>query len=256
MSGWSARRPSTSRSPTRRTPFSASSASWAAGTARWPRKRRWSRTRSSAAPEDFVKVKVRGKEYTPGADLRVHPPGPEEDRRGLPRREGHRRGDHRAGVLQRRPAQGDQGRRRDRGAEGPARAARADRGRARVRAGQEEEREDPRLRPRRRHVRRVGARRRRRRLRGAVDQRQHAPRRRRLRRGADQLRRRGVPQAGRHRPPQGPDGPAAAEGSRARRRRSSSPTRWRPRSTCRSSPPTRTAPSTCRSRSRGRSSSS
>ena len=92
-----------------------------------------------------------------GADLRVHPPGSEEDRRGLSRREGDRRGHHRAGVLQRRPAQGDQGRRRDRRAESPARAARADGGGPGVRAGQEEERKDLRLRPGRRHVRRVGA---------------------------------------------------------------------------------------------------
>ena len=49
-----------------------------------------------------------------------------------------------------------------------------------------------------------------------------------------------------HRPAQGSDGPAAPEGSVPRRRRSSSPTRWRRRSTCRSSPPTRPARSTCR----------
>ena len=45
-------------------------------------------------------------------------------------------------------------------------------------------------------------------------QRRHPPGRRRLRRGADQLHRRRVQEEGRHRPPQGPDGPAAAPRSR------------------------------------------
>ncbi len=52
-------------------------------------------------------------------------------------------------------------------------------------------------------------------------------------------------QEGRHRPAQGPDGPAAAQGGRGegqvRAARS-----WRPPSTCRSSRPTPPAPSTCR----------
>ena len=46
------------------------------------------------------------------ADQRVHPAEAEEGRRGLPRREDHRRGDHRPGVLQRRAAAGHQGGRR------------------------------------------------------------------------------------------------------------------------------------------------
>ncbi len=41
----------------------------------------------------------------------------EEDRRGLSRRDGHRGGDHGAGVFQRLAAPGDQGRRPHRGAE-------------------------------------------------------------------------------------------------------------------------------------------
>ena len=52
----------------------------------------------------------------------------------------------------------------------------------------------------------------RRRLRGPLDQRRHPPGRRRLGRGADQLHRRRVQEGARHRPPQGPDGPAAAQG--------------------------------------------
>ena len=46
-----------------------------------------------------------------------------------------------------------------------------------------------------------------------VDQRRHPPRRRRLRPGPDRLPRRRVQEAGRHRPAQGPHGPAAPEGS-------------------------------------------
>ena len=55
-------------------------------------------------------------------------------RRQVPRRAGHRGGDHRAGVLQRRAASGDQGRRPDRRTRGPPDHQRADRCRPRVRA--------------------------------------------------------------------------------------------------------------------------
>ena len=71
------------------------------------------------------------------------------------------------GLLQRRPAPGDQGRRQDRRARGAADHQRADRCRARLRDGQEGPGDDPRVRPRRRHVRRLGAGGRRRRGRGA-----------------------------------------------------------------------------------------
>ncbi len=47
-----------------------------------------------------------------------------------------------------------------------------------------------------------------------VDQRRHAPGRRRLRPGADRLHRRRVQEGERHRPAQGPDGAATAQGSR------------------------------------------
>ena len=79
------------------------------------------------------------------------------------------RGHHRPRVLQRRPAPGDQGRRPDRRPRRQAHHQRADGGVARLRPRQGVRPDDPRLRPRRRHVRRVGARDRRRRVRGQVD---------------------------------------------------------------------------------------
>jgi hypothetical protein len=99
--------------------------------------------------------------------------------------EGREGGRHGAGILQRLPAAGDEGRWQDRGPRGPPHHQRADRGRARVRAGQEEGREGRRVRPRRRHLRHLRARAVRRRglapVRGEVHQRRHAPRRRRFR---------------------------------------------------------------------------
>ena len=75
--------------------------------------------------------------------------------------------DHRARVLQRRPASGDQGSRPDRRPQRAAHRQRADRGRAGLRPGQGREGTDhPGLRPRRRHVRRLAARDRRGRGRG------------------------------------------------------------------------------------------
>ncbi|MCK7490656.1 MAG: Hsp70 family protein [Comamonadaceae bacterium] len=60
-------------------------------------------------------VEVRGKKIAPPRDLGARAAQDEEDRRGLPRRAGHRGGDHRAGLLQRLAAPGDQGRRPHRG---------------------------------------------------------------------------------------------------------------------------------------------
>jgi molecular chaperone DnaK len=39
----------------------------------------------TGGPEELVKVKIRGKDYTPARDQRHDPPGSQEDRRGLPR---------------------------------------------------------------------------------------------------------------------------------------------------------------------------
>ena len=120
---------------------------------------------------------------------------------------------HRAGVLQRRAAPGDQGRRADRRPRGHAHRQRADRGRAGLRPRQEEGRDDRRLRLRRRHLRHLDPRGRRGRGRGQGDQRRHAPRRRQPRPAHHRLDHRGVQEERRHRPRQGPDGAAAAEGS-------------------------------------------
>ena len=145
-------------------------------------------------------------------DLGHDPAEAEGSGRGLSGPQGQQGRDHRAGLLQRRPAPGHQGRRPDRRPGSRADHQRADRRLAGLRPGQEEEREDRRLRPRRRHVRRLGPRSGRRRVPRDQHQRRHPPRRRRLRRSADQLRRRRVQEGAGHRPAQGHDGPAAAAG--------------------------------------------
>ena len=117
------------------------------------------------------------------------------------------------GVLQRRAAAGDQGRRADRRPRSDAHRQRADRGGAGLRPRQEEGRDDRRLRLRRRHVRHLDPRSRRRRRRGQGDQRRHAPRRRQPRSADHRLDHRRVQEERRHRSRQGPDGAAAPEGS-------------------------------------------
>ena len=69
--------------------------------------------------------------------------------------------------------------------------------------------DDPRLRPRRRHVRRLGARARRGRLRGQVDERRQPPRRRQLRQGGRRLDGRRVQEGPGHRPGRRQDGAPA-----------------------------------------------
>ena len=108
----------------------------------------------------------------------------------------------------------------DRRPRGPADHQRADRGRARLRARQEGPGDRARLRPRRRHVRRLAPRRRRRRGRGALDQRRRPPRRRRLRQADRRLAGRRVQARPGHRPAQRPAGAAAPlRGGRARQGR-------------------------------------
>ena len=166
------------------------------------------------APNGDAWVEVGRQELLALADFRLHPAEDEGDRRGLPRREGRAGGDHRPGLLQRRPAPGDQGRRQDRRARGAAHHQRADGGGARLRPRQEGRQDHRGLRPRRRHLRHLDPRDRRRRLRGEVDQRRHLPRRRRLRHAPRRLPRRRVQEGAGHRPAQRQARPAAPEGSR------------------------------------------
>ena len=164
-------------------------------------------------PNEDVRVQADGQGLRAAGDQRDDPAEAEDGRRGLPRRVGHRRGDHRPRLLQQRAARGDEGRRQDRRAERPADHQRADRRVARLRARQGVRPDDPRLRPRRRHVRRVGARARRGRLRGQVHLGRQPPRRRQLRQGDRRLDGRGVQAGPGHRPLAGPDGaPAPVRG--------------------------------------------
>ena len=167
--------------------------------------------RGRGGPERRRAREGRRQGVRPAGDQRDDPPEAEGRRRGLPRRDGHRRGDHRPGLLQQRPAPGDEGRRQDRRPQRPAHHQRAHRGRARLRPRQGGlGPHDPRLRPRRRHLRRVGARARRGRLRGEGDQRRQPPRRRQLRQGDRRLDGRRVQARPGHRPLAGQDGAAAA----------------------------------------------
>ena len=146
-------------------------------------------------------------------NLRDDPAEAEAGGGGVPRAAGHQGGHHRARLLQRRAAAGDQGRRPDRRPRSHAHRQRADRGGAGLRPRQEEGRNDRRLRLRRRHVRHLDPRSRRRRRRGEGDQRRHAPRRRQPRSAHHRLDHRRVQEERRHRSRQGPDGAAAPEGS-------------------------------------------
>ena len=146
-------------------------------------------------------------------DLRDGAAEVEAGRGGLSRRTGHGRRHHRAGVLQRHAASGDQGRRQDRGPQRPAHHQRADRGCAGLRARQEDQRNHRRLRLRRRHVRHLDPRGRRRRRRGEGHQRRHAPRRRRSRSARHRVARQRVQEDRGHRSVEGSNGAAALEGS-------------------------------------------
>jgi hypothetical protein len=121
--------------------------------------------------------------FAPG-DQRHDPGKLKHRRRGLFGRAGDAGRDHRAGLLQRQPAPGHQGRRQDRRPGGAAHHQRADRGRAGLWPGQKRTRDDPGLRPGRRHLRRLHPGGGRRRGRGQGDGWRHPPGRRRLRPGA------------------------------------------------------------------------
>ena len=110
-----------------------------ASTTRWPR-RTWvsSPTRSSRADNGDAWVEADGKKYSPSqisAFILQKMKETAEDYLGETVDAG---GHHRAGLLQRRPAPGDQGRRQDRRPRSAAHHQRADRGGARLRPRQEE----------------------------------------------------------------------------------------------------------------------
>jgi hypothetical protein len=202
------------RSRTRRTRSSRSSGSWAAREARSTARRRLVpyEVDGRTGPRRGTRAE-RGQDVHAAGDLRDDPAEDEADGGGLPGQRGDAGGDHGAGVLQRRAAPGDEGRRQDRGSGGAAHHQRADGGGAGLRPGQEEGREDRGLRPGRRHVRHLDPGAGRRRLRGEGDERRHAPGRRRLRPEDHRLAGRGVQEGPGHRPVEGRDGAAAAEGS-------------------------------------------
>ena len=165
------------------------------------------------APNGDARVQATGKLYSPpeiSAMILQKLKQAAEDYLGEKVDEG---GHHRPGLLQRLAAPGHEGRRADRRARGAAHRQRADGGGARLRARQEEGRDDRRLRLRRRHLRHLDPRGGRGRRRGEVDERRHAPRRRQPRPAGDRLDRRGVQERAGHRPLEGQDGAAAAEGS-------------------------------------------
>ena len=204
-------------------------------------------------PNDDVRVKAGDKEYAPPEISAMILQKLKADAEAYLGESVTDAVDHRPGLLQRRAARGDEGRRQDRRPQRPAHHQRADRGRARVRPRQGGRGpDDPRLRPRRRHVRRVGARARRGRLRGEVDERRQPPRRRQLRQGDRRLDGGRVQARAGHRPRGRPDGAAAAlRGGREGQDRALLDHVAR-RSTCRSSRPRRRArsTSTCSSRAR------
>ena len=235
---------------------SRSSASWAARRPRSRRRSRSSPTRSSPAPTATRASRPTASSTRPPEICAMILQKLKADAEAYLGETVDCGGHHRPGLLQRRPAPGDQGRRQDRRPRRQAHHQRADRGLARLRPRQGDRPDDPRLRPRRRHVRRVGARDRRRRLRGQVDRRRQPPRRRQLRQGDRRLARRRVQEATRASTSRRTRWRCSASTRRPRRRRSSSPPRRRRRSTCRSSRPTPSGPSTSTRASRARSSTS
>ena len=214
-------------------------------------------------PNDLVKVDIDGKQYTPpeiSAMILRKLKEAAEAYLGHTRPQG---GHHRAGVLQRRPAAGDHRRRRRSPASTPSGRSKTRRPARRPSSGCASSTSRP---PRRWPT--ASTRRRTRRSPSSTsaaarstspildvgdgvfevqgDQRRHAPGRRRLRPGADRLHRRRVQEGERHRPAQGPDGPAAAQGGGRAGQEGPVAADARPTSTCRSSRPTPAGRSTCR----------
>ncbi len=182
----------------------------------------------------------------PAAGFRDGPRQAQEGSRNLPRRRGQAGGHHRARVLQRLPAAGDQGRRYDRRPRGAPDHQRAHRGRAGVRARPEEERADRGVRLRRRHLRHLHPRGGRQRGRGQVHQRGHPPGRRQHRPAPDRVDHRRVQEGPGDRPFEGPHRAAAAEGGGGEGEDRAFLDDGDRRSACRSSRRTPPGRSTCR----------
>ncbi len=185
-----------------------SSASWAVGTTKCSEEKMVP-YEVVGGPDDYVKVKIGDKEYTP----------PEISAKILRKLKeaaeaylGHKV--NKAvitvpGLLQRRPAASHERCRPDCRPGSRAHHQRADRRRVGLWTGQERTRKDRRVRLGRRYVRRLGAGSCRRRVSRDQHQRRYAPGWRRLRRSADQLRRRRIQERARHRSAQRHDGLAA-----------------------------------------------
>ena len=185
------------------------------------------------APNGDVKIEIRDRQYSPeeiSALVLREIKDFAEEALGEPVARG---GDHRPGLLQRLAAPGHQGRRQDRRPRGRAHHQRAHgrgsglRPRPQPAGGQHR-----RLRPGRRHVRRLdppalpGD------LRGALHRGRHLPGRRGLRPADHGLADRGLPARDRDRPAQRPHGPPAPEGGGRARQVRALVRRGRRRSTC------------------------
>ena len=167
-SAWSARPPSGRRSPTRKHVFAVKRLIGRryddpiTAKDKGPRSVQDRRRATTATPG----WRVRGKKYSPSqisAFILQKMKEIAEDYLGEKVDAG---GHHRPRLLQRRPASGHQGRGPHRRPRSPAHHQRADRRRARLRAREEGQRHDRRLRPGRRHLRHLDPRDRRRRVRG------------------------------------------------------------------------------------------
>ena len=176
-----------------------------------------------AASNGDVRVKIVDQDYAPPQISAMVLAEAQAGGRGVSGPDGDARGDHGAGLLQRRAAPGHQGGGRDCRPRGDAHRQRAHRGGAGLRPRQEEGRDDRRLRLRRRHLRHLDPRGGRGRGGGEVHQRRHAPGRRQPRSAHHRVDRRGVQEGRGHRSRRRTAWRCSACARRRRRPRWSSP---------------------------------